>query len=142
MSLRYMIAARLHTGRQRPARRESGGYGREGELWRWGNGELPMWMTMDAIDSLRLTSLATTLRRWWNETPDSAPEQPVPVPVAEPEADLWLAASDAATAGWGQTLRMALLMSIRYKRKISAGLITGVVTIVTTGVVEALRHLH
>jgi hypothetical protein len=36
-------------------------YSREAGLWRWRNGELPVWMTMDAIDALRLASLSTML---------------------------------------------------------------------------------
>jgi hypothetical protein len=27
-------------------------------LWRWGNGDLPIWMTFDAVDALRLANLA------------------------------------------------------------------------------------
>jgi hypothetical protein len=27
-------------------------------LWAWGNGDLPIWMTFDAIEALRLASLA------------------------------------------------------------------------------------
>ncbi len=31
-------------------------------LWSWNNGELPIWMTYDALDALRLASLASTVR--------------------------------------------------------------------------------
>lgn len=30
-------------------------------LWTWSNGDLPVWMTYDAVDALRLASLATTI---------------------------------------------------------------------------------
>jgi hypothetical protein len=36
-------------------------YSPEAGLWRWRNGELPVWMTMDAIDALRVAALATML---------------------------------------------------------------------------------
>jgi hypothetical protein len=36
-------------------------YSPEAGLWRWRNGELPVWMTMDAIDALRLAALSTML---------------------------------------------------------------------------------
>lgn len=36
-------------------------YSPEAGLWRWRNGELPVWMTMDAIDALQLASLSTML---------------------------------------------------------------------------------
>ncbi|MDQ2874768.1 MAG: hypothetical protein M3Y33_08255 [Actinomycetota bacterium] len=36
-------------------------YSPEAGLWRWRNGELPVWMTMDAVDALRLASLSTKL---------------------------------------------------------------------------------
>ncbi|HEY6791241.1 MAG TPA: hypothetical protein VI365_28425 [Trebonia sp.] len=31
-------------------------------LWKWGNGDLPIWMTFDAVDALRLVSLAVPAR--------------------------------------------------------------------------------
>ena len=31
-------------------------------LWRWGNGDLPIWMTFDAVDALRLAHLAAPTR--------------------------------------------------------------------------------
>jgi transcriptional regulator with XRE-family HTH domain len=31
-------------------------------LWSWNNGDLPIWMTYDALDALRLASLASTIR--------------------------------------------------------------------------------
>jgi hypothetical protein len=31
-------------------------------LWSWSNGDLPVWMTLDAIDALRLAALAATIR--------------------------------------------------------------------------------
>ncbi len=31
-------------------------------LWSWGNGDLPVWMTCDAVEALRLAALATTIR--------------------------------------------------------------------------------
>ncbi len=31
-------------------------------LWSWNNGDLPIWMTYDALDALRLASLASTVR--------------------------------------------------------------------------------
>jgi hypothetical protein len=36
-------------------------YSPEAGLWRWRNGELPVWMTMDAIDALRLAPFSTML---------------------------------------------------------------------------------
>jgi hypothetical protein len=30
-------------------------------LWRWPNGELPVWMTLDAVDALRLAAMAVTI---------------------------------------------------------------------------------
>jgi hypothetical protein len=36
--------------------------GDPGGLWRWGNGELPIWMTFDAVDALRMAALATPAR--------------------------------------------------------------------------------
>jgi hypothetical protein len=36
-------------------------YSPEAGLWRWRNGELPVWMTMDAVDALRLASFSTKL---------------------------------------------------------------------------------
>jgi hypothetical protein len=37
-------------------------YSAETGLWRWSNGELPVWMTLDAIEALRLAALAATIR--------------------------------------------------------------------------------
>ena len=31
-------------------------------LWSWSNGDLPVWMTLDAVDALQLAALATTIR--------------------------------------------------------------------------------
>lgn len=31
-------------------------------LWSWSNGDLPVWMTCDAVEALRLAALATTIR--------------------------------------------------------------------------------
>ena len=38
-------------------------YSDSAALWSWNNGDLPIWMTYDAVDALRLWSLATTIRR-------------------------------------------------------------------------------
>lgn len=38
-------------------------YSDSAALWSWNNGDLPIWMTYDAVDALRLASLATTIRR-------------------------------------------------------------------------------
>ena len=37
-------------------------YSDAGALWSWNNGDLPIWMTYDALDALRLASLASTVR--------------------------------------------------------------------------------
>jgi transcriptional regulator with XRE-family HTH domain len=37
-------------------------YNEPAALWNWNNGDLPIWMTHDAVDALRLASLATTIR--------------------------------------------------------------------------------
>ncbi len=37
-------------------------YNADGALWSWSNGDLPVWMTHDGVDALRLAALATTLR--------------------------------------------------------------------------------
>jgi hypothetical protein len=37
-------------------------YSDTGALWSWNNGDLPIWMTYDALDALRLASLASTVR--------------------------------------------------------------------------------
>lgn len=37
-------------------------YNEPAALWNWNNGDLPIWMTYDAVDALRLASLATTIR--------------------------------------------------------------------------------
>jgi hypothetical protein len=39
-----------------------GGYSDTASLWSWNNGDLPIWMTYDALDALRLASLASTVR--------------------------------------------------------------------------------
>jgi hypothetical protein len=42
------------------------GYGGDAAaLWAWDNGDLPIWMTFDAIDALRLASLAGAVRPGW-----------------------------------------------------------------------------
>jgi hypothetical protein len=42
------------------------GYGGDAAaLWAWDNGDLPIWMTFDAIDALRLASLAGAARPGW-----------------------------------------------------------------------------
>lgn len=38
-------------------------YNEPAALWNWNNGDLPIWMTFDALDALRLASQATTIRR-------------------------------------------------------------------------------
>jgi transcriptional regulator with XRE-family HTH domain len=38
-------------------------YNEPAALWSWNNGDLPIWMTYDAVDALRLASLATTFQR-------------------------------------------------------------------------------
>lgn len=38
-------------------------YNEPAALWNWNNGDLPIWMTFDAVDALRLASQATTIRR-------------------------------------------------------------------------------
>jgi hypothetical protein len=35
-------------------------------LWAWGNGDLPIWMTFDAIEALKLASLAVPFRPGWS----------------------------------------------------------------------------
>ncbi len=37
-------------------------YNEPAALWNWNNGDLPIWMTYDAIDALRLAALAATIR--------------------------------------------------------------------------------
>ena len=37
-------------------------YSIDAALWSWNNGDLPVWMTFDAIDALRLAALAATIR--------------------------------------------------------------------------------
>ena len=39
-----------------------GGYSDTASLWSWNNGDLPIWMSYDALDALRLASLASTVR--------------------------------------------------------------------------------
>ena len=43
-----------------------GGYSDSASLWSWNNGDLPIWMTYDALDALRLASLASTVRPGWS----------------------------------------------------------------------------
>jgi hypothetical protein len=38
-------------------------------LWAWDNGDLPIWMTFDAIEALRLANLATPARPAWSPPP-------------------------------------------------------------------------
>jgi hypothetical protein len=35
-------------------------------LWAWDNGDLPIWMTFDAIEALRLTDLAVAALPTWH----------------------------------------------------------------------------
>jgi hypothetical protein len=37
-------------------------YNADSALWSWSNGDLPVWMTYDGVDALRLAALATTIR--------------------------------------------------------------------------------
>jgi hypothetical protein len=37
-------------------------YSQDAALWSWRNGDLPVWMTLDAVDALQLAALATTIR--------------------------------------------------------------------------------
>ena len=39
-----------------------GSYSDGAALWSWDNGDLPIWLTFDAVDALRLASLAGTIR--------------------------------------------------------------------------------
>jgi len=39
-----------------------GSYSDTAALWSWDNGDLPIWLTFDAVDALRLASLAGTIR--------------------------------------------------------------------------------
>jgi hypothetical protein len=41
-------------------------YGDTAALWAWDNGDLPIWMTFDAIDALRLANLAAPARHGWS----------------------------------------------------------------------------
>ena len=41
-------------------------------LWAWDNGDLPIWMTFDAIEALRLASLAVPARPGWSPSLTSA----------------------------------------------------------------------
>jgi hypothetical protein len=44
-----------------------GGYGGDAAaLWAWDNGDLPIWMTLDAIEALRLATLAVPVRPSWS----------------------------------------------------------------------------
>jgi hypothetical protein len=38
-------------------------------LWAWDNGDLPIWMTLDAIEALRLANLAVPARAGWSPPP-------------------------------------------------------------------------
>jgi hypothetical protein len=38
--------------------------GNTAALWAWDNGDLPIWMTFDAIEALRLTNLALPSHPW------------------------------------------------------------------------------
>jgi hypothetical protein len=38
-------------------------------LWAWDNGDLPIWMTFDAIEALRLANLAVPSRPGWSASP-------------------------------------------------------------------------
>jgi len=43
------------------------GYGGDAAaLWAWANGDLPIWMTFDAVEALRLASLAVPARTGWS----------------------------------------------------------------------------
>jgi hypothetical protein len=47
-----------------------GSYGGDtAALWAWDNGDLPIWMTFDAIDALRLANLAVPVRPGWSPPP-------------------------------------------------------------------------
>ena len=37
-------------------------YSHDDALWSWSNGDLPVWMTLDAVDALHLAALAATIR--------------------------------------------------------------------------------
>jgi hypothetical protein len=37
-------------------------YNVKAALWRWSNGEVPVWMTLDAVEALRLAAFAATIR--------------------------------------------------------------------------------
>jgi hypothetical protein len=37
-------------------------YSHDAALWSWSNGDLPVWMTLDAVDALQSAALATTIR--------------------------------------------------------------------------------
>jgi hypothetical protein len=37
-------------------------YQPDAALWSWSNGDLPVWMTLDAVDALQLAALATTIQ--------------------------------------------------------------------------------
>jgi hypothetical protein len=41
-------------------------YGDTAALWAWDNGDLPIWMTFDAIEALRLANLAIPTRSVWS----------------------------------------------------------------------------
>ena len=59
-------AGRAPRGQQR-ARPDLGSYrGDTAALWAWDNGDLPIWMTFDAIEALRLANLAGQARPAWS----------------------------------------------------------------------------
>ena len=37
-------------------------YSHDAALWSWRNGDLPVWMTLDAVDALQSAALATTIQ--------------------------------------------------------------------------------
>jgi hypothetical protein len=46
------------------------GYGGDtAALWAWDNGDLPIWMTLDAVEALRLANLAVPARPNWSALP-------------------------------------------------------------------------
>ena len=42
-------------------------------LWAWDNGDLPIWMTFDAVEALRLANLAVPARPSWSPPAHDAP---------------------------------------------------------------------
>lgn len=43
--------------------------GETAALWAWDNGDLPIWMTLDAVEALRLANLAVPARPGWSPSP-------------------------------------------------------------------------